>query len=254
MSDAFSDQFQMTRRIRRQFRCVCCGLLFPAVNSNAQYCSSACKVYAFRARRTHALPSAVSHAADPVLPLQWHEHADPGHESRAWHGTAIHRREGDGYTNATAMLQANGKLWGNYFRNDRTTEYITALATSLNLSPAQLVISTTTGPNHLRGTWIHPRLAVDLARWISPAFAVWMDGWFLESMQRPTQPLALAPTLAEGVHVVASDPRHANWLWMQAVENQLRVALMTQYPPTKGACWTGPAQQQQPFQLHLIAA
>jgi hypothetical protein len=26
---------------------------------------------------------------------------------------------------------------------------------------------------------------VDLARWISPQFAVWMDGWFLESIQQP---------------------------------------------------------------------
>jgi hypothetical protein len=51
-----------------------------------------------------------------------------------------------------------------------------------------LVTSIGTGPNHLRGTWIHPRLAVDLARWISPAFAVWMDGWFLEQFQ-PASPL-----------------------------------------------------------------
>jgi len=29
-----------------------------------------------------------------------------------------------------------------------------------------------------------PQVAVDLARWISAPFAVWMDGWFLESVQQ----------------------------------------------------------------------
>ena len=57
-----------------------------------------------------------------------------------------------------------------------------ALADATGLLADQLIISTTNGPNHLRGTWIHPRLAVDLARWLSPAFAVWMDGWFLEQL------------------------------------------------------------------------
>ena len=31
-------------------------------------------------------------------------------------------------------------------------------------------------------SWIHERLAVDLARWLSPDFAVWMDGWVLEAL------------------------------------------------------------------------
>jgi hypothetical protein len=30
------------------------------------------------------------------------------------------------------------------------------------------------------GTFVHPQVAVDLARWISAPFAVWMDGWFLQ--------------------------------------------------------------------------
>lgn len=102
---------------------------------------------------------------------------------RAWNDAAIARRDEDGFANATAMCQANGKLWADYQRTARTSDYIEALATSLDLTPADLVITTTTGPNEFRGTWIHPRLAVDLARWISPEFAVWMDGWFLEQLE-----------------------------------------------------------------------
>jgi hypothetical protein len=38
---------------------------------------------------------------------------------------------------------------------------------------------------------VHPRIAVDLARWLHPEFAVWMDGWFLEGV---TPKFAADPT------------------------------------------------------------
>jgi hypothetical protein len=104
---------------------------------------------------------------------------------RVWNDAPISRRDSDGYVNATSMCQAGGKDWFDYIRLNRTQAYIAALTASLGSpeNPGDLIQTTTTGPNHLRGTWIHPRLAVDLARWISPAFAVWMDGWFLEWSQ-----------------------------------------------------------------------
>jgi hypothetical protein len=104
---------------------------------------------------------------------------------RTWNDAPITRRDSDGFADATAMCQANGKEWYGYIRNERTTAYLQALADSLGIPADQLVITTTTGRNHLRGTWIHPRLAVDLARWLCPAFAVWMDGWLLETMAAP---------------------------------------------------------------------
>jgi hypothetical protein len=112
-------------------------------------------------------------------------------EAREWNGHPIQRRQMDGYVNATAMCKANGKHLPHYLANGRTTEYLQALAGSVGIPTDLLKVSIGTGPNHLRGTWIHPRLAVDLARWISPAFAVWMDGWFLEQFQPapPASPL-----------------------------------------------------------------
>jgi hypothetical protein len=49
------------------------------------------------------------------------------------------------------------------------------------------------GRPELQGTWIHPRLAVDLARWVSPEFAVWMDGWFLDVMREQYSAAAQRP-------------------------------------------------------------
>ena len=40
-----------------------------------------------------------------------------------------------------------------------------------------------------------PQVSVDLARWISAPFAVWMDGWFLESVQQ-AQPAPVETTAA----------------------------------------------------------
>ncbi len=111
---------------------------------------------------------------------------------RTWNDAPISRRDSDGFADATAMCQANGKRWHEYNSSQRTTEYLAALGESMNLPADQLVLTTTSGPNHLRGTWIHPRLAVDLARWLSPQFAVWMDGWFLEAAGQQQEAVAPA--------------------------------------------------------------
>lgn len=101
---------------------------------------------------------------------------------RVWNGTHISRRE-DGFVNATAMCKANGKRLHHYLANERTDDYIAALAADAGIPATGIVSVRRGGSPDRQGTWVHPRLAVDLARWISPQFAVWMDGWFLESLQ-----------------------------------------------------------------------
>ena len=105
--------------------------------------------------------------------------------TRAWNGTPIARRNLDGYVNATAMCKANGKLWNNYWQTDRASKYLEALSTDTGkpvTGPNGLVISIRGG--EAQGTWVHERVAVDLARWLSPEFAVWMDGWFVEETKK----------------------------------------------------------------------
>lgn len=105
--------------------------------------------------------------------------------TRAYNDTPIQRRRVDGYVNATAMCKANGKLWNNYWRTDRASSYLEALSSNTGksvLGPEGLVISLQGGDHS--GTWVHERVAVDLARWLSPQFAVWMDGWFVEETKR----------------------------------------------------------------------
>lgn len=105
-------------------------------------------------------------------------------DTRSYDGTPISRRTNDGYVNATAMCKANGKEWSNYRQTDRCQLYMDALADSLGIKGMNLLDSR--GGNG-GGTWVHPQLAIDLSRWISAPFAVWMDGWFLETAS-PTSP------------------------------------------------------------------
>jgi hypothetical protein len=100
--------------------------------------------------------------------------------TRSWNGTPIQRRTTDGYVNATAMCKANDKAWNEYWRLNKTTEYLEALSLDTGISVSRLCLTMRGGAQ--QGTWVHPRVAVDLARWISAPFAVWMDKWFLESL------------------------------------------------------------------------
>jgi hypothetical protein len=125
--------------------------------------------------------------------------------TRSWNGHAIQRRLADGYVNATAMCQVAGRRWHHYAVNLRASEYMQALQGSTGI-PADLLAQTVvTGSNAGRGTWVHPRLAVDLARWISPEFAVWMDGWILEELEaKAKEPKGLACLSNEDVGEVIS--------------------------------------------------
>jgi len=116
----------------------------------------------------------------------------PALVSRSWNGTPISRRTSDGYVNATAMCKANGKQWSKYRESDRCQTYLDALAETSEIRMFDLIQSR---QGQGGGTWVHPQVAVDLARWISAPFAVWMDGWFLDSVQQ-LQPAPVEATAA----------------------------------------------------------
>jgi hypothetical protein len=210
--------------------CPCCGATFTAKHQAAKWCSSRCAMRAYQRRRRGA-PEAdpgVCQVVQPVilddddLPYPWNQEPAAGLDCRTWQGTAIERRQADGFVNATQMAKANGKHLPHYMANERTQAYIAALAPVVGIPTTELVSVRQGGQPHLQGTWIHPRLAIDLARWISPAFAVWMDGWFLESL---TQPQPATQQLSNGVHVIADNPQQAAWLWATAVEAEVSAAL-----------------------------
>ena len=87
----------------------------------------------------------------------------------------------NGYLNATKIAKHYGKQVRDYLINNRTKDYIRALDEHLSEAVKtaseqnQLVIIVKGGKSNEQGTWLHPKLAIDFARWLNPRFAVWCD-------------------------------------------------------------------------------
>ena len=106
-------------------------------------------------------------------------------------------RLSDGYVSATKMCQSAGKMWADY--KDGHRAFIVTLASSMG-RPIDLVQTNFNGPNHQRGTWVHPQLAINLASWCSPTFAVKVTALvlrYLTGQVTTEESRAAAKTVAE---------------------------------------------------------
>lgn len=99
-----------------------------------------------------------------------------------YRGEIIGQRAKDGYINATAMCKAAGKAFADYNRSKSANEFLTELSGSMGIPMDQLTVQITTGPNDLRGTWVHPQVAIHLAQWSSARFAVLVSRWVFDWM------------------------------------------------------------------------
>jgi KilA-N domain len=95
---------------------------------------------------------------------------------------SIDQRANDGYINATAMCRAAGKEFKHYNENKATKEFLRELSSEVGIPTTGLVQSITGGNPRLQGTWVHPQVAINLAQWASPKFAVLVSKWVFEWM------------------------------------------------------------------------
>lgn len=86
------------------------------------------------------------------------------------------------YVNATEMGRAFGKQPSDFTKTSYFAEFIEALAETTNLRSADLLI-VIKGGNTKQGTWMHPDLAIEFARWLNPRFAVWCNSRIKELMK-----------------------------------------------------------------------
>ncbi|WP_421526295.1 KilA-N domain-containing protein [Pseudomonas yamanorum] len=89
-----------------------------------------------------------------------------------FHGQQV-QFNSDGWINATAVAAEVGKRLDHWLANAETNDYMEALASALNTRDSGDLIFTKRGRNG--GTWLHPKLAIVFARWLSADFAVWCD-------------------------------------------------------------------------------
>ncbi|MDH4417689.1 MAG: KilA-N domain-containing protein [Acidovorax sp.] len=99
----------------------------------------------------------------------------------------VQQRADDGYINATALCAAAGKRWHNYVRNETTGNFLRALEAKTRISVSLLTQQLTT-PEGLTSTWVHPKVAIHLAQWLSAEFAVQVSEWVYDWMNGDQQP------------------------------------------------------------------
>ena len=78
------------------------------------------------------------------------------------------------------MCKAVGKKFNDYSRLSVTCEFISELSRSTGIPADQLIFTTMDGANEVRGTWVHPDVAINLGQWCSPKFAVAVSKWVRE--------------------------------------------------------------------------
>jgi len=103
--------------------------------------------------------------------------------SHNFNDTKIKQRQSDGYLDATAMCKATGKLFADYRRLKVSQEFVEALSSDMVIPITELVQSVKGGNPESQGTWIHPQVAINLAQWCSPKFAVLVSKWVFELMK-----------------------------------------------------------------------
>lgn len=109
----------------------------------------------------------------------------------SYEGTPITFECGAGVMiNATQMAKRFGKEPTHWLKNQQTDNYLKTLSKLRNRSLADLVRVTRGGDNP--GTWMHEDVAMEFARWLSPAFAIWTNDRIKE-------------LLREGVTTTATD-------------------------------------------------
>ena len=87
----------------------------------------------------------------------------------AYQGHAV-RFDGDGWLHATAIAERFGKEPHEWLRLPDTASYLAAISKTGKFPE---LVRTKRG--RYGGTWLHPKLAVVFARWLSVDFAVWCD-------------------------------------------------------------------------------
>jgi KilA-N domain len=100
----------------------------------------------------------------------------------------IEQRVKDGYVNATALCKAAGRPWSRYWDARPSRDFAEALSAEIGISISELIQSVKGGDIKLQGTWVHPQVAIHLAQWLSPEFAVKVSGWVYKWMSGHGQP------------------------------------------------------------------
>lgn len=115
-----------------------------------------------------------------------------------YNGSPITFQKGDSVMiNATEMAKPFGKLAKDWLSNKSTKEFLSTLS-AVRTIPLTGLVEIKQGGNGEQGTWMHEDVAMEFARWLSPAFAIWCNDRIKELLQYGMT--ATQPTLEQMIN------------------------------------------------------
>ena len=109
---------------------------------------------------------------------------------------SVEQRKVDGYINATALTAAHRKATGqrkdiaDWLRNKRVQQSLGHLSSITGISVIELHQVFQGSPDNGGGTWLHPRLSVRFAMWLSDDFGYQVENWVEQWMTTSRNPIA----------------------------------------------------------------
>lgn len=95
----------------------------------------------------------------------------------------------DGYINATALCEAYDKELEDYTRLKATNEFMKELSREIETPISQLMQPFESSNSTIKGVWVHPLLAINLAQWVSPQLGIVVPQWvFLWMSEQSVEP------------------------------------------------------------------
>jgi phage antirepressor YoqD-like protein len=138
-----------------------------------------------------------------------------------YNGSPITFQKGDSVmVNATEMAKPFGKLAKDWLSNKSTKEFLSTLS-SVRTIPLTALVEIKQGGNKEQGTWMHEDVALEFARWLSPAFAIWCNDRIKELLT--TGSASLQPQLPN-----FNNPAEAARAWADQYEKNQTLALEVQ--------------------------
>ncbi len=159
----------------------------------------------------------------------------------------VQQRASDGYINATALCKAAGKQFHGYARTGPTQRFLQALEAETHRSVSELVQSVRGGPPDQQGTWVHPYVAINLAQWLSPQFAVQVSIWVHEWMSGKGAREARIPDHIR--RYLVNRPKLLEWPTHFSMLDQMTLRLLA---PLEAEGYTLPAKLMPDIALGLM--
>lgn len=129
--------------------------------------------------------------------------------------------------NATEMAKGFGKTTKDWLRTKQSEEFISSLSAVRQMCLSQLVVVRKGNSGEFeQGTWMHEDVALEFARWLSPAFAIWCNDRIKELLQigfTATQPTI--EQLVENPDLIIEVASKLKMLRQQNTEQQKQIAI-----------------------------